>query len=515
VLSTRLRTRLFLRSWGHFSDSIWFYPTLISLSALLLFGFTNALDQTNWLHHNQSHLPVWLGDMLDTRDAGTAQFLLQSIASMWATIIGISFSVTLVTVQLTATKYVAQVLPVFERDRVNQIVLGVYLATVGYSLLVLRTVQVQPHQFVPHLGIAVAITLAITSLLLLILFISNIINFVRPGYLLEMTSDEAAAALASETPLGTVRGIETLDALLEPLEARGTGHPILARRKGVVTAVLWEELCACAMVELKRLPPNKHRWALRCYRKVGDRVRAGDVLAELIHPGDKELGKRLNFRVSQAHDIRPFRRHRQDADYGIEVIAGMAVKGVFQGDLDVAFESVDYLFGLLPAVARQERIAEFVQLQANGNEMIIQRPAGDLLGKLMRELTLLSEVAIEHSGFRLLTEGISTRLTTALIIMAEEDEWKPFLRLLNLADSWYQSAFFHLGWVNGMRRLSGDLTGMAKAVHARCHPAASNRILLMLQDLRIRFDEDPQASKALQEAFDALRQELKETPNPA
>jgi hypothetical protein len=128
----------------------------------------------------------------------------------------------------------------------------------------------------------------------------------------------------------------------------------------------------------------------------------------------------------------------------------------------------------------------------------------------MRELTLLSEVAIEHSGFRLLAEGISKRLTTALIMMAEEDDWKTFLRLLHHADSWYQSAFFHLGWVNGMRHLSVDLTGLAIAVQARRHSLASNRILTMLQDLRVRFDADPQASTALQEAFDALRDELDE-----
>lgn len=62
------------------------------------------------------------------------------------------------------------------RDTGNQVVLGTFIATFIYNLLVLRTVRsVGENIFVPHISVTVAVFLALASLGLLIYFIHHVI----------------------------------------------------------------------------------------------------------------------------------------------------------------------------------------------------------------------------------------------------------------------------------------------------------------------------------------------------
>ena len=60
------------------------------------------------------------------------------------------------------------------RDRGNQLVLGTFISTFVYCLLVLRTVKgVEGASFVPHLAVAIGVVLAVASLAVLIYFIHH------------------------------------------------------------------------------------------------------------------------------------------------------------------------------------------------------------------------------------------------------------------------------------------------------------------------------------------------------
>jgi uncharacterized membrane protein len=61
------------------------------------------------------------------------------------------------------------------RDTGNQVVLGTFIATFVYSLLVLRTVRsVDEITFVPHISVTVAVFLALASMGLFIYFIHHV-----------------------------------------------------------------------------------------------------------------------------------------------------------------------------------------------------------------------------------------------------------------------------------------------------------------------------------------------------
>ncbi|MNS46220.1 hypothetical protein D3C72_787070 [compost metagenome] len=174
----------------------------------------------------------------------------------------------------------------------------------------------------------------------------------------------------------------------------------------------------------------------------------------------------------------------------------------------MAFEGVDHLFTLLPVVAAMPTPSRVLTLREGDNELIVVRPVTDLLGKIVRELTLINELALAPGiPFRPLTEGIGTRFCERLGELADTGDWDGFHRLLGHLGPWYESAFYHLDWINGMRHLAMGLARTAIAVRRHGHPGAFEGLLNVLLAVRDRVGDDPQVHEALQAAFAHIAQE--------
>lgn len=505
MINVTMHRHLLWRRWLRFYNSIWSYPVVLSIAALGLFTITTLLDATGVIEPALEGLPEWAALFLFAGDAGSAQVLLSVIAGMWATIIGISFSVTLVTVQLTATKYIAQVLPLFERDTINQVVFGTYLATVIYSLLVLRTVRASEPEFVPYLGVNVAVVLAVVALFLLIAFISNVVRFVRPDSFVQDITNEILKSVGGLAPESRP-WIEAAPLEAMPAEPPEGAVAIRARATGILTNLYWDALCESIHREFSRTGGATSPGLLYLYPRVGDWVRKGDTLAHLkVDQG----GEHLAAWVMDAHEVDLQRSYDEDPDYALEGLAGMTSKGALLGDLDVAFRGVDHMMLLLRALAKQPPPSPVVRLHVNDHSLLIRRDVTDLFAKLMRELTLLSEVALAPSvPVRPLTEGISTRLRHALVSFAREGDWTAFFRTLHHVKAWYETSFFHMNWINGMRHLAADLTEVAIAVHPLDRPGAFEAVLALMMEVRDRMAPDSPAREALAEAFSRLAREI-------
>jgi hypothetical protein len=84
-----------------------------------------------------------------------ARAVLSAIAGSMITVAGLTFSITMLTLQLASSQFGPRLLRNFMADRGNQIVLGTFIATFGYCLLVLRTVRgIEGSSFVPHIAVA-------------------------------------------------------------------------------------------------------------------------------------------------------------------------------------------------------------------------------------------------------------------------------------------------------------------------------------------------------------------------
>jgi len=132
-----------------------FYPIIISLGSVVLFLITSRVDEM--LDVRQLHAPI-ISSIIFAGSPDAARSILSTIATGWATILGVAFSVTLIALQLSVTRNTSEIVNEFENDKVNQITLAWFIATVIYSLLVLKTVRTGENgfeSFTPIIGVNV------------------------------------------------------------------------------------------------------------------------------------------------------------------------------------------------------------------------------------------------------------------------------------------------------------------------------------------------------------------------
>ncbi|MBU2361185.1 MAG: DUF2254 domain-containing protein [Alphaproteobacteria bacterium] len=125
-----------------------------------------------------------------------ARAILSVIASSMITVASLIFSITMLSLQLASSQFGPRVLENFMRDRSNQIVLGTFVATFLYCLVVLRAVRgTADSSFVPHLTVAFAVVLAAVGVAVLIYFIHHIATSIRIETLLAQLADDGCIAV--------------------------------------------------------------------------------------------------------------------------------------------------------------------------------------------------------------------------------------------------------------------------------------------------------------------------------
>lgn len=105
----------------------------------------------------------------------SARSILSTISGAMIGVAGTVFSVTLVALTLASSQFGPRLIKNFMYVRLNQVVLGAYVSTYLYCLLVLNAVtDSNDYSFIPSISILVAILAAVTNIILLIVFIHQI-----------------------------------------------------------------------------------------------------------------------------------------------------------------------------------------------------------------------------------------------------------------------------------------------------------------------------------------------------
>ena len=176
--------------WDRLRTSFWFLPSTMAGVAFALSFILGQVDA--WIGVKAVREFGWLY----TFGPEGARAILSAIASSMITVAGLTFSVTMLTLQLASSQFGPRLLRNFMRDRGNQVVLGTFIATFVYCLLVLRTVRgTEESHFVPHVAVAFGILLALASIAVLIYFIHHVATSIRIETLLAQLAEETRAAV--------------------------------------------------------------------------------------------------------------------------------------------------------------------------------------------------------------------------------------------------------------------------------------------------------------------------------
>jgi uncharacterized membrane protein len=324
-------TLRFLHLWDTLRSSLWFVPVLmIALAAGLSFVFI-ALDRsemqliakTGW---------VWGGGPDGARE------VLSTIAGSMITVAGVVFSITIVAFQLASSQFGPRLLRNFMRDTGNQVVLGTFIATFLYSLLVLRTVRGEgSDEFVPYLSVALAIVLAVISLGVLIYFIHHVSVSIQAAHVITVVNDELAYVIERLFPqkLGHEVPEDGLRKKAEiPENFASRAHPIAAVASGYLQAIDTDKLMAVA---------KAHDLLLDLKCRPGHFVEQGSTFA-LAWPGDR-VDEQVIEQISAACIYGPERTLTQDVEFAVDQLVEVAVRALSPGTNDpfTAIRCIDRL----------------------------------------------------------------------------------------------------------------------------------------------------------------------------
>lgn len=181
--------------WKELMSTFWFLPVLLIFFSILLSITLVYLD-------NSLSIPRigWVRFFL-VNSANSARSILSTISGAMIGVAGTVFSVTLVALTLASSQFGPRLIKNFMYVRINQIVLGSYISTYLYCLLVLNAIKdTDDSSFIPSISILVAILVAIANIILLIVFIHQIAVSIQADKIVSDISDFIAKQVETLFP---------------------------------------------------------------------------------------------------------------------------------------------------------------------------------------------------------------------------------------------------------------------------------------------------------------------------
>src|SRR6516164_1039140 len=169
--------------------NLWLVPGIEVVAAIALFVGTLALDRA--AYRGDFGLPSWV----ISGSADAARQILTTIAAAVITVVGVVFSIILVTLTLASTQFGPRMLRNFIRDRGTQLTLGTFVATFIYAVLVVVSISPGPRgDFVPHISVTVTLALTVADMAVLIYFIHHTASAIQlPNVIASIAADLSEA----------------------------------------------------------------------------------------------------------------------------------------------------------------------------------------------------------------------------------------------------------------------------------------------------------------------------------
>jgi uncharacterized membrane protein len=289
-------------------------------------------------------------DWAYTGGAEGAGQVLSTIAGSMITIAGVVFSMTLVALSLASSQLGPRLLRNFMRDTRNQVVLGAFIATFVYCLLVLRTIRrAEEIAFVPHLSVTTGVLLAIVSLGVLIYFIHHVSVSIQADEVVARVNAELLDGIdrlfAESIRPGAPRPADVRAGAGLPAALDGEARPVASADDGYLQSIDLDALLALAKEE---------NALFRLERRPGQYVVMGCPLAT-VWPGDR-VTEPLAERINSAFILGHRRTTVQDIEFPIHQLVEIAVRALSPGINDpfTAITCVDRLGSALHRLAQRE-----------------------------------------------------------------------------------------------------------------------------------------------------------------
>ncbi|MEG5042692.1 MULTISPECIES: DUF2254 domain-containing protein [unclassified Microcoleus] len=327
--------------WDSLHSSYWFIPTLMAVGSMILAIAMLTLDRTG-------NVPNWR--WIYTGGADGARSVLSSVAGSMVSVVATAFSITIVALQLASSNFGPRLLRNFMQDTGNQIVLGTFIGTFIYCLLVLRTIHAEGEGyslFVPQLSVTVATGLAIASIGVLIYFIHHASTIIQASHVITQVSGDLDKALDRLFPgkIGEGKANNSRQVGEIPANFDSEASPIKATGEGYLQAIDDDELMKIA---------RHYNLLVRLTTRPGKFIVKGSELA-MVFP-KKGVNQSLNEQINDAFILGQERTEYQDVKFPIDQLVEIALRAISPGINDpfTAIRCIDRLSAGLSRLAQRD-----------------------------------------------------------------------------------------------------------------------------------------------------------------
>jgi uncharacterized membrane protein len=289
---------------------LWIIPLLLSALALalafwLLTGGADLLADLDGGH--------W---WLYSGDASTARGLLSSLLSGLMTMTSLIVSVTFVILTLAANQLGPRLISTFMADRQIQTVLGLFLGTILYVLVVLRSLdETLGPEGVPHIAVTIGSVLTIVCLFALLFYVHKVARSIIADNIVAQVAEDLHSNIRDMLPDGANAAEPSLPDLLQP-----RAGAVSLDRTGYIQVIDYDALVALACREQALLQVK---------------VRAGHFVLRngehvVVH-AEQPLRLEAIKAVQSAFVVGTERSPAQDLEYSLRQLVEIALRALSPG----------------------------------------------------------------------------------------------------------------------------------------------------------------------------------------
>jgi uncharacterized membrane protein len=308
--------------------NLWVVPTLEVVAAVVLYVLTHLVDKA--AYNGSLSLPSWM--MFGSADA--AREILTALAAAVITVVGVVFSITIVTLTLASTQFGPRMLRTFIRDLGTQLTLGTFVATFVYATLVL--ISISPGRdgraFVPHFSITLSVGLVCLSMAVLIYFIHHVATSIQLPNVIATIAGELARAIDVES--GRPSTLEAGPSVDELVRRMGeAGGQVRAPASGYLQFIRHEALIGLAA---------ERGAVIRLLYRPGHFLVQGHPIATVWPP---DAAHSVSETLRRAHVTGSTRTLAQDLAFAVDQLVEIAIRALSPAvnDTFTALTCIDWL----------------------------------------------------------------------------------------------------------------------------------------------------------------------------
>jgi len=338
--------------WFGLQYTLWFVPSVMTgVAVLLAFGMISV--DRHVLAVQDLHA-AWFFE----GGAEGARGVLTTIAGTMITVATTAFSITIVALQLGSSQFSPRILQGFTRDRGNQVVLGVFIATFTYATIVLRSVRSASSDadvFVPAASVSLAILLAFAAIASLIFFFHHATRTIQASVVIERAIQDTFTLIEQSDHRSNTAPKTSLHNSEDVVGTR-------AGRSGYVTHIDLDALLQLA---------ERHKLVLSILPVVGDHLLSTTTVVLMDSARylglDHKAREALDRGVRAAFEVELERTLEHDVILGFRQVSDIAIKALSPGinDPTTAMICIDRLGEALVRLGNTR--AESRMLTASGD----------------------------------------------------------------------------------------------------------------------------------------------------